>query len=236
MLCAHTSISVFSPFFSSTSKLKPVIRKALVELEGKPLKVLMKRRDKWAVDDCYRAPGPIQFDGPCSHEVNLTLQYECLPESEVQDPPDVPRPMTRMGDYMFSPTPRACLSSVQVHRLGYHNRVPHALKERTTVDVRVVEGEATQCVFSKDRGLMSREFPRTYGLPMVHLHGTSGEPAPMSSSKKKLQQLQGGHTKSKSSFLRNNNLPIAEEENEIPEQVRVICVRSPCRVRILPSL
>jgi hypothetical protein len=207
-----------------------------VELEGKPLKVLMKRRDKWAVDDCYRAPGPIQFDGPCSHEVNLTLQYECLPESEVQDPPDVPRPMTRMGDYMFSPTPRACLSSVQVHRLGYHNRVPHALKERTTVDVRVVEGEATQCVFSKDRGLMSREFPRTYGLPMVHLHGTSGEPAPMSSSKKKLQQLQGGHTKSKSSFLRNNNLPIAEEENEIPEQVRVICVRSPCRVRILPSL
>ena len=126
--------------------------------------------------------------------------------------------MTLMGDYMFSPTPRACLSSVQVHRLGYQvreekrtfihpsthppihppthpppllflqNRVPHALAAKSTLDVTVVEGEATQCIYAKDRALMRREFPNSYGLPMVHLHSATGGPEP---SSHKLQQATG---------------------------------------------
>lgn len=38
---------------------------------------------RWQLQDCYRAPGPIQYAGPNAHEVNLTLQYENLPEAEV---------------------------------------------------------------------------------------------------------------------------------------------------------
>ncbi len=43
---------------------KPVIRKALVELEGKPFKYFAERRELWAVDTCYVYPGAIQYFGP----------------------------------------------------------------------------------------------------------------------------------------------------------------------------
>ena len=40
--------------------LKPVIRKALVDLDGKPFKELVANRDKWSKETCYVYPGPIQ--------------------------------------------------------------------------------------------------------------------------------------------------------------------------------
>ena len=43
---------------------KPVIRKALVELEGKPFKFFEENRAKWAVETCYVYPGAIQYWGP----------------------------------------------------------------------------------------------------------------------------------------------------------------------------
>ena len=43
---------------------KPVIKKALVELDGAPFKMLAANREKWAVETSYVYPGPIQFFGP----------------------------------------------------------------------------------------------------------------------------------------------------------------------------
>ena len=43
---------------------KPVIRKALVELEGKPFKYFEENRDTWAVETAYTYPGAIQYYGP----------------------------------------------------------------------------------------------------------------------------------------------------------------------------
>ncbi|MGN1376681.1 MAG: diphosphate--fructose-6-phosphate 1-phosphotransferase [Prevotella sp.] len=45
-------------------EMKPVIRKALVDLNGKPFKTLVENRDKWAKDTCFVFPGPIQYWGP----------------------------------------------------------------------------------------------------------------------------------------------------------------------------
>ncbi len=45
---------------------KPVIRKALVELDGKPFKYFEENREKWAVETCYTYPGAIQYYGPSS--------------------------------------------------------------------------------------------------------------------------------------------------------------------------
>ena len=45
-------------------EMKPVIRKALVELDGKPFKTFAAMRDKWAKETCYIYPGPIQYWGP----------------------------------------------------------------------------------------------------------------------------------------------------------------------------
>ena len=45
-------------------EMKPVIRKALVELEGAPFKCFAAQRDRWARETAYVYPGPIQYWGP----------------------------------------------------------------------------------------------------------------------------------------------------------------------------
>ena len=43
---------------------KPVIKKALVELEGAPFKYFEAHREEWAVNTCFTYPGAIQYYGP----------------------------------------------------------------------------------------------------------------------------------------------------------------------------
>lgn len=43
---------------------KPVIKKALVELDGKPFRYFAAHRDQWAVETDYTYPGAIQYFGP----------------------------------------------------------------------------------------------------------------------------------------------------------------------------
>ncbi len=59
-------------------KEKPVIKKALVELKGKPFMHLSKVRSAWATDDLFVFPGPIQFFGPAivTDITTVTLQLE----------------------------------------------------------------------------------------------------------------------------------------------------------------
>ena len=45
-------------------EMKPVIRKALVELDGAPFKTFAAQRDLWARETAYVYPGPIQYWGP----------------------------------------------------------------------------------------------------------------------------------------------------------------------------
>ena len=45
-------------------EMKPVIRKALVELDGKPFQTFAAQRERWARETAYVYPGPIQYWGP----------------------------------------------------------------------------------------------------------------------------------------------------------------------------
>ena len=56
---------------------KPVIRKALVELDGAPFKYFAANRDKWAVETCFTFPGAIQYYGP-SEVCDLTTRTLAL--------------------------------------------------------------------------------------------------------------------------------------------------------------
>ena len=59
-------------------EMKPVIRKALVELDGAPFKEFAAHREQWANETCYIYPGPIQYWGPseiCDRET-MTLALE----------------------------------------------------------------------------------------------------------------------------------------------------------------
>ena len=56
---------------------KPVIRKALVELDGAPFKFFAAHRDEWAVETCFTFPGAIQYFGP-SEVCDLTTHTLAL--------------------------------------------------------------------------------------------------------------------------------------------------------------
>ena len=45
-------------------EMKPVIQKALVDLNGAPFKEFAAHREQWAKETCYVYPGPIQYFGP----------------------------------------------------------------------------------------------------------------------------------------------------------------------------
>lgn len=45
-------------------EMKPVIQKALVELDGAPFKTFASKRAAWAIHTSYVYPGPIQYFGP----------------------------------------------------------------------------------------------------------------------------------------------------------------------------
>ena len=59
-------------------KMKPVIQKALVDLEGKPFQKFASKREEWALNTCYLYPGPIQYFGPAEvcDQTSRTLYYE----------------------------------------------------------------------------------------------------------------------------------------------------------------
>ena len=60
---------------------KPVIKKALVELDGKPFKYFEAHRDEWAVETAYTYPGAIQYYGP-SDVCDLTTRTLALEKGE----------------------------------------------------------------------------------------------------------------------------------------------------------
>ena len=59
-------------------EMKPVIQKALVDLEGAPFKEFAKERETWAMETSYIYPGPIQYFGPdeVKEQPTMTLKYE----------------------------------------------------------------------------------------------------------------------------------------------------------------
>jgi pyrophosphate--fructose-6-phosphate 1-phosphotransferase len=63
---------------SRHGRLKPVIQKALVELDSPAFKELVKHRDAWEVEDAYLFPGPIQYFGPAEvcDAITKTLKLE----------------------------------------------------------------------------------------------------------------------------------------------------------------
>ena len=77
-VCGGIPLTMMMNVEKRKGKDKPVIRKALVELNGKPFKFLQKNREDWAKNDRYTFPGPIQYFGPATvtEMTTLTLLLE----------------------------------------------------------------------------------------------------------------------------------------------------------------
>jgi pyrophosphate--fructose-6-phosphate 1-phosphotransferase len=59
-------------------RLELVIAKQKVDLESPAFKILAREREKWALEDHYRFPGPIQFSGPAADAKPISLQLNSL--------------------------------------------------------------------------------------------------------------------------------------------------------------
>ena len=77
-VCGGIPLTMMMNVEKRKGKDKPVIRKALVELNGKPFKFLQKNREDWAKNDRYTFPGPIQYFGPAAvtEMTTITLLLE----------------------------------------------------------------------------------------------------------------------------------------------------------------
>ncbi len=59
-------------------RLELVIAKQKVDLESPAFKILARERERWALEDHYRFPGPIQFSGPSADAKPISLQLNAL--------------------------------------------------------------------------------------------------------------------------------------------------------------
>jgi len=76
--CGGVPLTMMMNIERRKGKEKPVIKKALVDLNGTPFKTLLENRDAWAISESYLYPGPIQYFGPYSVTdiPTITLTYE----------------------------------------------------------------------------------------------------------------------------------------------------------------
>lgn len=63
-VCGGIPITMMMNIEQRHGKPKPVIKKALVDLDGKPFKTFTAHRESWALESAYLFPGAIQYYGP----------------------------------------------------------------------------------------------------------------------------------------------------------------------------
>ena len=64
---------------------KPVIKKALVNLKGKPFKQFKQNRENWAIETSYLYPGAIQYYGPSEVCDNTTITLSLESDNNKKD-------------------------------------------------------------------------------------------------------------------------------------------------------
>eukprot|EP00930_Biecheleria_cincta_P068196 TRINITY_DN553_c0_g1_i1.p1 TRINITY_DN553_c0_g1~~TRINITY_DN553_c0_g1_i1.p1 ORF type:complete len:1199 (+),score=251.80 TRINITY_DN553_c0_g1_i1:54-3650(+) len=127
-------------------KDKPVIRKALVEMDGpmsQPFAYFSKVRKQLRLMDAYQVPGPTQFDAvncEASKDIPLTLQLELgktLPD--LQELPAV----KQMANFLYVPQPRESRSALQQWRMQRKPQVPKVMSEFKVGAIQIVRGSKT---------------------------------------------------------------------------------------------
>lgn len=153
-------------------KDKPVIKKALVELEGAPFKGFCQLRDSWMLEDHYRSTGPIQY-GTGMDEATYTLRFE------------------QQGVEAVLPAMKA-ESSLAKSRRGYDLVLPEVLENVGKAGV--FAGESPQC-----DPIIATGLTHTGNRPVLEIKAEEGG-APIVKKDYKIgfvfsgRQTPGGHT------------------------------------------
>lgn len=196
--CGGVPITMMCHMEKRAGHFKPVIKKALVELDGQPFQCFAAQRSLWALHDLYRSPGPLQFcryeDSGCSLStqsrvdlcITLTLEL-CKTDSRMELDENVLQELTpsqqreaglRYGCYMHNTHanvgPKRLMSDLQQQRMTYKPKLCRAFSD--TAGSTCVLGQATQCRRVQDRGLIQTHFPNTYGSQLVSITAVGDAP------------------------------------------------------------
>ena len=149
-------------------KDKPVVRKALVDLEGRPFGALVAQREAWILSTRYVSPGPVQFWGAASDDVTLTLRHEqeavkAATAAAIMDE-EPPLRKRRREERPQLPATLAAGAAGDAGDAGDASVAASALRLKSG-EVPTAQSDA---LFIKGR------LPRTYGMPRLELT-TAGE-------------------------------------------------------------
>ena len=175
--CGGVPITMMCHMEKRHGHMKPVIKKALVELDGEPFKCFLSQRADWAKYDLYRSPGPIQyFSGSASVELCITLTLELMKSdvrmslNDIEIAKNLQKKSTRYGNYLFSPVTgqaNSIMSISQKDRSQYQPTLCSILdKNNNSV---CEERQSTQCRNVSDKLIMKSIFQHTYGANLVSI-------------------------------------------------------------------
>eukprot|EP00928_Gymnodinium_smaydae_P016774 TRINITY_DN1634_c0_g1_i1.p1 TRINITY_DN1634_c0_g1~~TRINITY_DN1634_c0_g1_i1.p1 ORF type:complete len:1218 (+),score=330.49 TRINITY_DN1634_c0_g1_i1:532-3654(+) len=174
--CGGVPITSLCVIERRKGKDKPVIRKALVELEGdmsQPYAAYQKIRKQLRTMDAYSIPGPTQFDMKnceSSKDIPLTLQLEL--GKELEPLPKNPDPKA-MGKFLYLPQQRESRSKLQQWRMERKQRLPKALSSFKIASCQTKEGAPTMC-FEHDITVMRKHFSAV-NAPLVEIEPASAQ-------------------------------------------------------------
>lgn len=173
--CGGIPITSLCVMETRKGKVKPVLKKQLVALEGplsQPYAAYKAIREKLRLTDAYRVPGPIQFDlvgCPVAMEAPMTLQLEL--GVEPQPLPNIPKPV-KMGSFLHVPQTIESRSELQQWRTRRRHRVPDALSEMRMAALEISVGQAT--LRSEHDMVYMRKFFSSVEAPLLHVGASDG--------------------------------------------------------------
>jgi 6-phosphofructokinase 1 len=175
--CGGVPITMMCHMEKRHGHMKPVIKKALVELDGEPFNCFSSQRADWAEFDLYRSPGPIQyFTGSQSVELCITLTLELLKHDDRMAAADLEpvkkkqRNATRFGTILHAPLVGAeanILSGIQKLRAQFKPTLIPALANGASI----VEKLPAISHQIGDKTAAAAQFPHTFGKKIVSIEG-----------------------------------------------------------------
>ncbi|KAH0474251.1 MAG: uncharacterized protein KVP18_004812 [Porospora cf. gigantea A] len=104
----------------------PAVTRQLVDLDGSLFAVFKSCREQWKLQDCYRVPGPVQFEGVCAEVSDYTVCVPCRDDL-------LWRAMDKKLNVGRAVVPKrpGALSFLQRKRLGFQPTLPRILQSKS---------------------------------------------------------------------------------------------------------
>lgn len=138
----------------------PVIKKALVELDGNMYKYYQIVKETWALNDSYTIPGPIQYEGPCAPSCPYLVNPPDCDTNKVNLTKFIPNEQSaNKANMPFAPKSAENMSALSKFLLSEKIELPSVLANSR---YRVKLSNILEPVNEEARYACKRTFPNTY--------------------------------------------------------------------------